>query len=749
MIFNGLGTGFIKGEKTMYLALGIVFLVVLLLTLSLIIIFTALSVKKGNGIAIKKNWFYLIPAFLLLYFLHVIAMAYNGKEQNVFSLFSLINTILYVIKFKVEESLIMSICNAYPFFYADFVLAIIIGEISLILSFASFFGRRINNYINVRKLLRYECDIAIGDSKNTINYVKKTKSAILLCSNVSSQRYTELLKEGIPVLRVSSKDFSSKISTSDKKPVRFLRKLKNDEYNFIVFRDNKFSYTKNIDGFKNLKTNKIIKIHLEANQREMKIIKDKFLPKLNNCSNLYVTSFSKYELIARRFVLEHPITKYIPREFYKDNCSVKSNKEINVVFVGFGKVNYQLFRMFAMQFHFAQEVEGKLQSKPVNYYIYDNKDQQLHNELFSKILFEFDKDFATCDFTKPEKICNIITNDKPVDVNSIEAKAKFSDLVSENSFTYFIVSLENDLEDASYAYTLKRLFNKYSNYRIFVRTRNTNSEKIYDVEDNIICFGEEKTLYTHDNIINDDLTKLAQKINILYKETPDWLKTIKENATSNKAISEQLNIGLNDPDKMRLMLDSWNKLTYIKQASNFYHALNIPFKLNLLGFDMVKNDTKSDGEISEEYFNKHYINSGRINGYNDYSFFFKTESSNVLAYIEHSRWNALYIFYDYVQMKKSDMKLIEEKDDDGNIISMPHKNEKIRQHACITTYHGLNELIQYKYETMYHEVLNDAKFKNNERLNKLAEVYAYDYMDLDRLYSEIIDLGYKLILKQE
>ena len=194
------------------------------------------------------------------------------------------------------------------------------------------------------------------------------------------------------------------------------------------------------------------------------------------------------------------------------------------------------------------------------------------------------------------------------------------------------------------------------------------------------------------------------------------------------------------------MLEKWDSLPYIEQSSNLYHALNLPFKLNLLGFDMVKN-TDGSIHVTEEQFNEHYKNSGRDNGYCDYSFFFKTESGNVLAFIEHSRWNALYILYDYKQMKKADMKVVDDGDKEGNVVrSMPHKVAAKKQHACLTTYYGLNELIVYKYKALYPDkILSEANYKMDDGLQELAKIYAYDYMDLDRLYSEITAMGYKLV----
>ncbi len=717
----------------MYLALGIIFLIISLLLAAGIIIVMVRSIKSDGELISKKNMLYLAPTFLIVYLLHITASVFNGEDIDFFYCFSLIYTTLDVLKFKAVKNLLMPICEAYPIFYVDFVLAFIIGVLTVILSVASFFSRRINNYFIVRFRLGRKCDVVFGDSEDAVNYVKNTKNSVLIGAHITGQRYADLLKQKVAVLRVP---FEIK---------HISRKLKKGGYNVVVFRDGKYSYTKIIEIFTAL--NKKCIIHFEANQQEMKILREKFITKADKNSNLYFTGFSKYELMARRFVVEHPITKYIPRSFYNANYTLKSNKQINVVFIGFGKVNYQLFRMCAMQFQFAQEKGGKLASKPVCYHIYDKENAAMHNEFFSRILYEFDEEFADCDFPKPEKICDIKTHER--DINSVEAKKDFKKLVTEDSFTYFIISLDNDLEDASYAHTVMRLFEKDTNYHVFVRAKNNNGEKLNELNDRITYFGEEKKLYTHESIVNDDLLELAKKINILYNDVtnpPEWLVKLKdkEHLTAD-AQRAMLNQKLADSENKEFMLDRWAALPYIEQASNLYHALNLPFKLNLLGFDMVKMKDENDRGITEAEFNQHYVNSGRESNYGDYSFFFKTESSNVLAYIEHSRWNALYILYDYKQMDKADMKVVEEQDENGNTVkSVPHKNKARKRHACLTTYYGLDELVKFKYGMLYpSEKLGENDY-TNARLKELGKVYAYDYMDLDRLYSEITAMGYKI-----
>ena len=128
-----------------------------------------------------------------------------------------------------------------------------------------------------------------------------------------------------------------------------------------------------------------------------------------------------------------------------------------------------------------------LASKPVNYYIYDNRDQALHNEFLSRITYEFDEDFKDCEFPKPDRICRI-AEVRQTDINSVEARRKFCEVANGNSFTYFIISLNADLEDAAYAQTLKRMLPDNAAYRIFVRNK-SNAERLCD--DGIIYFGEE------------------------------------------------------------------------------------------------------------------------------------------------------------------------------------------------------------------------------------------------------------------
>ena len=720
----------------MFIAIGVILFFVSATTIVTIVFTTARTCKLKSEITIsKKNLIYLFPTLLLIYFLHMTAWKFNGGDLDFFTCFTLLGSALEVImKFKVDTSVVLPICQAYPIFYVDFVFAYLAGGAAVILSVSSFFSQRIANWFSVRKRIKNNCDVIIGECEDSLTYIKNNADTVYLIENVSRQKYIDLLKMRAKILKGTLSSVG--------------KKLKKGEHNIIVFRQENISYGKIIDDFIALRRKNLnLSLYLQANAEEVKFIKSKFVSKADKEVSASINCFSKHDLIARQFVSEYPLTKYIPEEFYNENRTLKSGYDINVVFAGFGKINCQLFKMAAMQFQFAEQDGDKLRAKMVHYYVYDNREEALHNEFFSQLLYEFDEEFEDCDFPKPEKICDLTVN--RCDINSVEAKAFFRKIVNEKTFTYFVVSLKTDLEDAAYAASLKRLLEKQKNYKIFVRAKNS-AEKLNSAEDDIIYFGEDDVLYRRDSIVNDDLFELAQRINVLYNDvnnSPEWLQKIK--SLPLKEQNKALTLSLKDPACRKLMREQWEERPMIEQASNLYHALNLPFKLNMLGLEMVKADASDAEGITEEEFDSVYVNKGREKNYSDVSDFFGTDSANVLAFIEHSRWNALYLIYDYRQMKKKDMTLsVNEKSDGTKVKTVNHKNTETKEHGCLTTYYGLRDLINYKFSLMYPDENSEEVSPTDERLVELYKIYRYDYMDLDRTYKEITSLGYKLLQRK-
>lgn len=732
----------------MYLLLGILFLILALIIAGIVVWTIIRTIAVDKELISKKNLFYMIPAFVLIYALYLTATYYNlsksGAESTLafFDYFHLISNSLEVFAFKLQTSLIRPIVGDYPIFYADFVLATVLCGATGILSIASFFSAQILNFFKLVIGLSKGCDIVLGDSASAIQYAKKNKGCFLWCEHLPRSRYFDLIKSHVAVCRLPL--------TS----AYMARKLRKGEHHLILFRDSAYSYSNVIDTFHKIrgKEKSLLYLHLEADVEETKIIKKLFIPN-QLPTHTFVSCFNKYELLARQFIKEYPISKYVPRNFFNENFTLKEDKEINVVFIGFGKVNYELFKLAAMQFQFAKMKNNALCASPVNYYMYDEEEKRLHNEYFSRFNFEFERDFADTDFPKPDKICNA-THINHENINSIDARKEFCDLVTKNSFTYFIVSLSSDLEDASYAHTLERMIKGKGEYKIFVRAKNSRSEALKEKHADFIYFGEEREIFTHHCIVDDDLMTLARLNHVLYVGQTQYegfnnvIAKIKEEPDEswNDKLKERLK---DDPAFKLQMIQVWEKLSTVEQFSNIYNVLNLPFKLGLMGLSLKKKEEAGEGISFDEYC-KRYRNPfmqrscddpDAVNRYTDYNFFFGTESSNVLAFIEHARWNAYYILSDFKQMPKQDMEATLK---DGK---MAHKDVEKKLHACITTHAGLDELIRYKYSAMYPDggtgVQPDGSM--DPRFQELSKLYAYDYTDLDNVYHHLLRMGYSIV----
>ena len=75
---------------------------------------------------------------------------------------------------------------------------------------------------------------------------------------------------------------------------------------------------------------------------------------------------------------------------------------------------------------------------------------------------------------------------------------------------------------------------------------------------------------------------------------------------------------------------------------------------------------------------------------------------------------------------------------------LQHKDIARRRHACLTTYAGLKQLIDHKYETLQ-SAKAEGKNVGEVKLNNLADIYRYDYMVIDNLYEALTRLDYSII----
>ncbi len=688
----------------MYTELSIIFLCIEVALLALLIYF----IFWKKAIVDKKSLIYLLPVFVVAYSLYLTATVYNGTKLTFYVFFTLINKTLKMVAMELDYDLIKGLSAVNPWFHAAVIGACALSLITVIFSVVVLFGAKTVNELKKCKCFFFGGDVVVGVSPSALEYLKMHKTAVLWVEDIDKASYSDLLKQGYRVhrARLNAKNAA--------------RCFKGKKYNLIVFRDSSYSYSQILSCFRDLnkklsrKKNKQVLLHIEANSYEMQILRETYLPKTEEFVNSFVLPFCRYELIARRFLIDHPISKYIPRTFFNENLTLKADKQINVVFLGFGKVNYELFKLMCAQFQFAKQENGKLCGAPVQYHIFETEKERLNNDLVIRLTDNYQQIFKGADFSAADPICKV-NGVLPMDAHSAETRKRLCELVNENAYTYFIISLSDDFQDTAFARELLDDLDEQGNYKIFVRAKNDEICELNKTQPSIVYFGGSAACFSHQNIINDELRHIAQSVNSLYNEySHDGLVQLRE----------------------------WQKLETVEQYSNVSAALNVYFKLALLGVDLKRNGEEG---MDENTFKAVYADA-LMDENKDYEYFFGTTTANVLAYIEHSRWNAYYILSGFKPLSYE--QFIWETKENGEEI-LRHKDIDRRRHACLTTYADLDKLIRKKYE-----ILTQAKETGKHKIGKvdfnaLADIYRYDYMVIDNLHKGLTDLKYSLVARTE
>ena len=735
---------------------GILFLVFEVAIIGLLI---AKMIKKRKLIE-KSDIIYIAPIFILSWVMYAFALFYYNlnieqTSTSFISILSLAKTTLETFVFAFDISLLEPIMNSSAIMMISYSLMLVLASLTTVLTIV-FVGKNIiKNMLKKNKALKNNGDIILGLSESALKYNKLNPSSIVWDDTIKNSEYKDLINKGYVI---NSERLSKKILYS---------KLKKGSHHLILFKDSNYSYSDILNLFENivvLKNNKINKkfknnkqkiiknlkkdnlsdleiekilkekyqkiksdnliyLHIESKSEEMEAIKEEFASFAGTDINSFVTCFNKFENIAMDFVKNYPISYNLPRDFYNENYSLKKDKKVNVVFVGFGNVNSQLFKMMNIDFQFAKEKSSKsklskFESEQVNYYVYENDECKFSNDNFSKLQYEFDN-LKNNKIDKMEKICNLKYDN--LNVYSSEIKKNLQEIITENSYTYIIVSFGSDLENIAYAENLQNYLAEKSNFKIFTRV----SEDVFYDKPNanrgITYFGKENELYSRNAITNINLIQLAQET-----------KSAHAKKTNNEDYYK------------------WNNLILMHQYSKLYLTLSMFFKVGLMGYKLVSKKELSKLKNVEilgfETFEKNFSHLPLEEMKKDYSLFFGKTASNLMAYICHLQWNAHYYLSGYKPMDVDKF----QPDENGQIKPLKtHGTNK--QHSSLTSYDGLDKLFRYiylmkKYGNDYdkHDISEITQEElNSEEFNKI-EQYSYDFRILDFL-KDLLNKDYFLI----
>lgn len=350
------------------------------------------------------------------------------------------------------------------------------------------------------------------------------------------------------------------------------------------------------------------------------------------------------KLTAMSFVEKYPLTRFMTEEQidYK-TATVKEAVSLNVIMIGFGKDNRELFLTSVANDRFLTLKNGELTEKTVNYYIFDESGEACGESLKDnyyrflqaahdgKEYLPLPKKPADERFFKLEREnigCDIVKNVK----------------LNANSYTYIVIDAENGAALS---------------------------------EDIAVALKQ-----------SGDIGRLIIFVNSGI--TPE-ISAVEQGAL---AVSRHLMYCASDDRETAL--GRWYALPEVLRESNVYACLAIRSKLHLLNFDYTSDEKAQSAEAE---FSEAYQRGDRIE-YEDseaalgrkrikYTNAMKTDSVRyALAVQEHDRWNAFMIIKGFVPIPIDEVK-------SGTV-----KDIENRRHSNITTFEGLKLFRRLRAESL-------------------------------------------------
>jgi len=466
-----------------------------------------------------------------------------------------------------------------------------------------------------------------------------------------------------------------------------------------------------------------------------------------------VDFFNPYEMRARDFFNDNPITGFIPWLIDTGKARLKgeyrggkiyrpkglgeedAHYKIKNIFVGFGVSNSQMLKwsvltgqLLGCDYNAKVFDENTTEEKPsVRESMFKNHSPGLFKSLETvkageEITDSDGKRSIVKYFKSPDE--NYEIDFENGNVLSRDFYEKLMDEVDGNDFTAIYVALGDDKLGIETACEIRQwLFEKFSFkigknpdiIKIFVKIKERtvmSKDSVLNNEQNIPirieCYGEDDTVFTEKNIVGESLDRLAQTVSNKHHKT------------------------------------AWGILSETKRDSNRQVAIAVRVKLNLLGFDIVepqKTDKEQDAEAlarTEEEYEKAYglnenvkdiLSDGRHIDYleKDQDGSISDNPRNNLARFEHVRWNTFQIVQGWTKKPRN---LVGAGNDDRHgTDNTGRQNRLTKQHACITTF---EELVSLR-ELQAAKLREEKPCLTPEEAEKKADTIYYDFNTMDEL----------------
>ncbi len=430
---------------------------------------------------------------------------------------------------------------------------------------------------------------------------------------------------------------------------------------------------------------------------------------------------NRHKQIAMNFVDDYPMTQFMTeRELDYSTATVREGIALNVLLIGFGRLNESLFLTSVSNNQFLTLKDGRLIPKPVTYHIYDRyypegkftSEARVHSgslhhgylryESFLNAVGGHEKDYLEL-IPMPAR-----TVKHPLEVTHPDFYASVRDVLrNENAYSYIVVSFGTDMENIELAEKLRQKLGEWgvtAPVKIFVKVRDRSAaESLNGDLGGLILFGSDSScVYNTEVILHEKSERMARLMHLFYTAVGE----IGDGHIKNDDAVLQ-------SGKIReLARASWYGYKQFQRESNTYACLSARMKLQLCGYDIGEGGE----DRTEEFLKKYQENDPRIpSGLtvagkpvwaypNDKQF--RTSLRWRLVVQEHQRWCANMIANGLIPADREELA----------------KNKKelfpMRKHKNITTMEGLVE---------YRKIMANT-FKTSE---EKEDVIRYDYQIMD------------------
>ncbi len=548
--------------------------------------------------------------------------------------------------------------SLYPVYIWIFGLGAGLAVLTSFYAAISLFGCRFRNKRRLVKILRGEsCDIVLGNSADALEYAKKNSNTVLMLNETVDKDYSQsLMEDGYTLLK---RNFTSE----------FLRgRVLNSttRYHIVYPGDNKEFFDVIEIFLSYLETDynrKNIHLYAEVNEEIAETVQDRIAGKAKADGRNYreyITIFSKNELMARAFVEENPIARYMPSDFLEKDKSMKPDTKINVFMLGFGSLSKEIYKQFVINNQLVVNRDGKYKVFQLQYHLYD-KFIDKSNHCIEGLEHDISNISKNADAHFPIPEMPYKTTCVECDGFSPDCLDDIRDIATlPNSMSYIIIDIGDVYHNIKLCKELRLRLETCENYHIFIR----NGSKETDCDCVTDCYGDTRDVLEHKIIVNETIIELAKLINQKHAQK--------------------------DPKKkLRTIEDNWKALSYFHTYNNIYLANGLRLKLNLLGLDYVKDGKGRDiNKITDRY-------QAHFEGETD-----EINIKNSLLAQEHFRWNAYHLMSGYRPMEKA-LILVEpqvpakESQDRMDYIIETNKLPEVKKHSCLTTFDGVGEVSKF------------------------------------------------------